>query len=143
MGVIVTLIYLALQIKQNTHAMEESQRMARVSAMLQRNDVMERSNFQSALNPEILEIRLRAEEEGVDSLTRLERERLKLYELARMVRAEAQFFQWEHGYLDDIYYNEQFTFVVQRYASLWRELGLDYGRPSFKAAIEDVRSKMK
>lgn len=42
-GVILTLIYLAVQIRQNTAAMEESQRLSKVDAMFRRNDQMERT----------------------------------------------------------------------------------------------------
>jgi len=139
-GVIITLIYLAIQMRQNTEAMHESQRLARVDAMTTRSDSIERSATQAAINPEILEIRLRARSEGVEALSELEVARLLHWESARAMRLESQFFQWENGLLDDDYY-DQFRRAIGNSAPLWEALGLDYGRPTFRAAVDRILSE--
>jgi hypothetical protein len=139
-GVIVTLIYLAIQVRQNTQAMRESQRLARVDAMTTRNDVIERSSTQAAINPEILEIRLRALNGGVAVLSELEIARLRHWEIARAMRLEGQYFQWENGLLDDDYY-DQFRRAVSNSAPLWKEMDIDYGRPTFRDAIDRILSE--
>jgi len=139
-GVIVTLIYLAIQLKQNTEAMRESQRIARVDAMTTKNELIERSSAQAAINPEILELRLRAKKEGVGGLSELETARLVSWEAARAMRLESQFFQWENGLLDDDYY-DQFRRAISNSAPLWKALGLDYGRPTFRDAVDRILSE--
>ena len=139
-GVIVTLIYLAIQLRQNTEVMRESQRIARVDAMTSKNELIERSSAQAAINPEILEIRLRAKKEGVRGLSELETARLMSWEAARAMRLESQFFQWENGLLDDDYY-DQFRTAISNSAPLWKELGLDYGRPTFRDAVDGILSE--
>lgn len=139
-GVIVTLIYLAIQVRQNTQAMRESQRIARVDAMTTRNDMIERSASQGAINPEVLEVRMRALKDGVAALTELELVQLRSWELARAMRLESQFFQWENGLLDDDYYS-QFQRAISNSAPLWKEIGLDYGRPTFRDAIDRILSE--
>jgi len=137
-GVILTLIYLAVQIRQNTATMEESQRLSKVDAMLRRNEQMERTMVQGALSEEISQIVVQARADGVDSLTAVEHWRLYQWECARAIRAEAQYFQWENGYLDNEYFETQFKQVVLVGAPVWRQLGITYGRPSFRAAVEKI-----
>ena len=137
-AVLVTLVYLAIQIRQNTRTIEESQRMSRVEAMVTRNTNMENALIASALSEDISDIEMRARTGSFDSLSDLEKYRLWRLEHARIVRVEAQHFQWENGYLDDDYYETQFREVIRRNVDLWTKLGIDYGRPSFREAIAKV-----
>ena len=137
-GVILTLIYLAVQIRQNTAAMEESQRLSKVDAMFRRNDQMEKTMVQGALSENMSRLVVEARVNGVDSFSEVEKWQLYQWELARVFRAEAQYFQWENGYLDDDYFEHQFKQLIQSAAPIWEQLGLDYGRPSFRAAVEKI-----
>ena len=63
-AVLVTLVYLAIQIRQNTRSIEESQRMARVEAMVTRNTNMENALIASALSEDMSDIEMRARTGG-------------------------------------------------------------------------------
>ena len=138
-AVFATLFYLAVQVRHtkkatdaNTKALEESQKIARTDSYLRRADVMERSATQAALSEDLANILLKLRRGVIGELTALERIRLEMWERARMIRVESQFFQWEQGLLDDEYYEHQFKFVVRTFAPLWEELGLRFERPSLR-----------
>ena len=61
-----------------------------------------------------------------------------MWELARLIRVESQFVQWQQGLLDDEFYEHQFKQGVRTSAPLWNELGLRLVRPSFRAEVERV-----
>jgi hypothetical protein len=148
LAVVATLFYLAVQVRHtkeatdaNTKALEESQKIARTDSYLRRADVMERSAAQAALSEDLANIMLKSSRGGVGELTELERIRLVMWERARMIRVESQFFQWQQGLLDDEYYEHQFKFVIKSFAPLWKELGLRFERPSLRDEVARVLAK--
>ena len=140
-GVIATLIYLSVQIRQNTHAMDETLRMAKVNALVQRNDVLERTHVQGALSEEMSEIIVKAREDGVSTLSKVEWERLSQWERARIFRIESQFTQWQNGYLDGNFFDYGLKGIILYSAPLWNELGLRVVNPSFRDAIAKLMSE--
>ena len=144
-AVVATLFYLAVQVRHtkeateaNTKALEESQKIARTDSYLRRADVMERSMVQSALSEELADILLKTRRGTIDQLTELERLRLEMWERARMIRVESQFYQWQQGLLDDEYYEYQFKFVVRAVGPLWEALGLSFERPSLRCEVARI-----
>jgi hypothetical protein len=130
-AVVATLVYLAVQIRQNTRSMDESRKFALVDSYVRRNDVMERALMQTAVSEDMAQILNQYYEGGIESLTPLQKTRLTFWERARHVRIESQFFQHQQGFLDDEYYENQFKSVVRRAAPRWTELGIQIERPSF------------
>ena len=144
-AVVATLFYLAVQVRHtkeatdaNTRALEESQKIARTDSYLRRADVMERSATQGALSEELASIVLKARRGAIGELTELERLRLEMWERARMIRVESQFYQWQQGLLDDEYYEHQFKFVVGLFGPLWKALDLKFERPSLRYEVERI-----
>ena len=144
-AVVATLFYLAVQVRHtkeatdaNTKALEVSQKIARTDSFLRRTDVMERSAAQVALSEELANIALKARRGAIDELTELERIRLEMWERARMIRVESQFYQWQQGLLDDEYYEHQFKFVIRAVGPLWEALGLSFERPSLRGEVERI-----
>jgi len=144
-AVVATLFYLAVQVRHtkeatnaNTKTLEESQKIARTDSYLRRADVMERSAAQGALSGEMANIILKTRRGAIDELTDLERLRLEMWERARMIRVESQFYQWQQGLLDDEYYEHQFKFVVRLSGPLWKALGMKFERPSLRDEVERV-----
>ena len=136
-AVVATLFYLAVQVRHtkeatdaNTKALEVSQKIARTDSFLRRTDVMERSAAQVALSEDLANIALKARRGAINELTELERIRLEMWERARMIRVESQFYQWQQGLLDDEYYEHQFKFVVRMSGPMWKALGMRFERPS-------------
>ena len=144
-AVVATLFYLAVQVRHtkeatdaNTKALEVSQKIARTDSFLRRTDVMERSAAQVALSEDLANIALKARRGAINELTELERIRLEMWERARMIRVESQFYQWQQGLLDDEYYEHQFKFVIRAVGPLWEALGLSFERPSLRGEVERI-----
>lgn len=137
-AVVATLVYLAVQIRQNTRSMEESRRLALVDSYVRRNESIERSMMQTAASQELSDLLVRYSSEGIESMTPVERYRLTTWERARQLRMESQFFQYQHGFLDNEYYEHQLKPGVALAAPRWKELGVFGGRPSFEAAVEEM-----
>ena len=134
-GIVVTLIYLAIEIRQNRHSMDESRKMALADALLRRNDLLERSVMQSALSESMVEIVLRARNEGLQSLSKVDVGRLRLYETARAIRMEAQYYQWKYGLLDDGSLELAVNILRNGVWKLWQELGAAHGTREFREAM--------
>ena len=148
-AVVATLFYIALQVRHakdateaNTRSIEESRRVAMVDSYVRRLEAMERAAIQLALSGELADIVARVQAEGVAALNDAERLRLLNWEQARLFRVEAQFYQWQQGLLDHEYYDNQFKWVVRRYAPLWNQLDIRINRPSLREAIDRVLAEL-
>ena len=137
-GVIVTLGYLAVQIRQNTKSLDENRKVALVDSYVRRSDVIERSMMQAAASGDLAKIVSHHADQGLDALTSVERARLVFWERARMMRLESQYYQHQQGLLDDEYYEHQFKKAVARVAPKWKELGIEIERPSFRTVVDEI-----
>jgi hypothetical protein len=124
-AVVATLVYLAIQIRQNTKSMDESRKLALADSYVRRTESIERSMMQTAASEELSELLVRAlGAEGIEAMTPVEKYRLKTWERARKLRVEGQFFQYQNGFLDDEYYEHQFKGVIRLAAPRWKELDM-------------------
>jgi secreted Zn-dependent insulinase-like peptidase len=143
LGVIVTLIYLAKQIRQNTHAMEEARRLALAQTYQMRSDALQAMLVQAADSEHIGPIIIRLTELGypedvkaLDALSDAERRRFRMWQIAQQTHWDNMFYQYQQGYLDREYYEDAFKERVARLAPTWKALGLTGGRRSFLAEVE-------
>ena len=142
-AVVVTLIYLAKQIRQNTHAMEEGRRLALAQTYQLRSDALQSMVVEAADSTYIGPIIIKLTQLGypeqpsaLDSLTPEERGRFRLWHIAQQTHWDNMHFQYQQGYLDVEYYEDAFRERVLRLAPTWRALGITGGRRSFFAEIE-------
>ena len=142
-AVVVTLIYLAKQIKQNTHAMEEGRRLALAQTYQMRSDALQAMLVQAAdsehVGPIIIKLTGLGYPEDVkalDALTDDERGRFRMWQIAQQTHWDNMHYQFQHGYLDREYYDDAFKDRVVRLAPTWKALGLTSGRQSFFAEVE-------
>jgi hypothetical protein len=142
-AVVVTLIYLAKQIRLNTHAMEESRKLALAQTYQMRADALQAMLVQAAdsdhIGPLIIKLTERGYPEDVaalDTLTDSERRRFRMWQIAQQTHWDNMHYQYQQGYLDREYYEDAFKDRVVRLAPVWRALGLTSGRRSFFAEIE-------
>ena len=49
------------------------------------------------------------------------------------------FYQYQQGFLDEEYYEDEFTERVKRLAGVWEALGLSGGRRSFAAELDRLQ----
>ena len=141
-GVVLTLWYLAVQIRQNTHAMEETKRLALAQTYQLRADALQNMLVQAAdsqfIGPLITKLTQHGYPEDVTALDRLtpdERGRFRQWQIAQQTHWDNLYFQYQQGYLDEEYYRDSFRERVARLAPTWQALGITGGRPSFNAEV--------
>ncbi|MEE4316871.1 MAG: hypothetical protein V2I74_07805 [Erythrobacter sp.] len=142
LGVIASLIYLSVQIRQNTHAMDEGRRLALAQTYQMRADALQQMVV-TAANSEIGAIIVKLTEDGyprdvsaLDRLSAEERGRFRLWQIAQQTHWDNLHFQYQQGFLDDEYFNDSFKERTVRLAPVWRALGITGGRRSFLEEIE-------
>jgi hypothetical protein len=148
-GVIITLIYLSVQIRQNTHAMDEGRKLALAQTYQMRSDALQQMTV-TAATTEIGSIIAKLNEMGyplditaLDRLTTEERGKFRLWQIAQQTHWDNMHFQYLQGYLDDEYYNDAFAERVIRLAPVWRALGLNSGRRSFFDEIKRLEATLR
>ena len=147
-GVIVTLAYLAVQIKQNTHSINENKRLALAQTYQMRADALQGMLVQAAcsesLGPLIFKLTTLGYPTDLTSLNRIspeERGIFRQWQIAQITHWDNMFYQYQQGYLDPEYYDGEFRVRVKRLAPVWRELGLLGGRPSFQQEVESIMNE--
>jgi len=148
MAVVVTLLYLAKQIRQNTHAMEEARRLALAQTYQMRSDALQAMLVHAADSEHIGPIIIKLTELGypedvkaLDALSDAERRRFRMWQIAQQTHWDNMHYQFQQGYLDQEYYDDAFKERVVRLAPTWQALGLTSGRRSFFAEIERLSRK--
>ena len=143
LAVVVTLIYLAKQIGQNTRAMEEARKLALAQTYQVRSDALQAMLVQAADSEFIGPIIIKLTELGypgdvnaLDALTEAERGRFRMWQIAQQTHWDNMHYQFQQGYLDLEYYEDAFKDRVVRLAPTWKALGLTGGRRSFFAEID-------
>lgn len=142
-AVVVTLVYLAVQIRQNTRAMEENRRLALAQTYQMRSDALQSMLVHAAdsqyIGPLITELTQHGYPEDVSALDRLtpeQRGRFRQWHIAQQTHWDNLFYQYQQGYLSDEYYLDSFRERVVRLAPTWKALGISAGRRSFAAEVE-------
>jgi len=136
-GVIATLVYLSIQIRQNTRSLDASQRLALAQTYQMRSDALQSMLVQAASST-IGGIICKATEAGypdnvaaLDTLTVEERSRFRQWHIAQQAHWDNMHFQYQQGFLDEEYYQDEFVKRVQRLWPAWQALRLTGGRRSF------------
>ncbi len=142
-GVVVTLIYLTKQIRQNTLAMDEARKLALAQTYQMRSDALQSMIVRAAESEHIGPIIIKLTELGypgrvtaLEQLSSEERGRFRLWQIAQQTHWDNMYFQYEHGYLDAESYEDSFKVRVRRLAPTWRALDLMAVRRSFLEEIE-------
>jgi hypothetical protein len=142
-AVVVTLIYLALQVRQNTQAMDENRRLALAQTYQMRADALQDMLVRAAdsrhIGPIIIKLTQAGYPEDVaslDLLTPEERGRFRLWQIAQETHWDNMLYQYQQGFLDPEYYQDSFRERVTRLAPIWRALNLTGGRKSFLDEID-------
>lgn len=141
-GVMATLIYLAVQVKQNTHSMDESKRLALAQTYQMRADALQDMLVQAAGSQTIGPLIVKLTELGypvdvtaLQKITAQERGIFKQWQIAQHTHWDNMYYQYQQGFLDPEYYEDEFKVRVKRLAPAWRALGLTGGRSSFRREI--------
>jgi len=142
-AVVVTLAYLAVQIRQNTRSMEESRRLALAQTYQMRADALQNMLVHAAdsehIGPLITKLTERGYPEDISALESLspeERGRFRQWQIAQQTHWDNLFYQYQQGFLEDEYYEDSFRERVARLGPTWKALRVSPGRRSFSEEIE-------
>lgn len=127
LGVVVGLAVVVLELN-------ESNRQAASIASQGRYTEIETSYRDYALAEHLPEIYVIVAETGVEDLNASQLERIRSWEMARIVRMEGQFVQYHSGYLSDSAYKIMLEFAETK-IGLWNELGLRSRNTEFNRVI--------
>lgn len=116
-AIVGSLIFVGLQIRQNTKSSEIAAYQTRVA---QASDAL----VALALSEDMSGLRLRVRDEGVTSLSKLERERLRNWNWGTLLRMQGQYYLYQQGFLDRASVDGMLSNLVETYPS-WIQLGLD------------------
>jgi len=126
-AVFVGLLLVAIQIHQAT-------RQAAAAAHQERVNEVDVSLQQYALSSDLPAIYVKLRQSGLESLDTLERERVRSWELARLIRMQGQHHQHRQGFLDEISYRDMLE-NARRYIDLWDALELETEDRDFLEAV--------
>ena len=144
-AVLATLVYLAVQIRQNTRSMEDSKKLALAQTYQMRADALQMMLVQAAdsehIGPIITKLTGLGYPEDIgalDELTREERGRFRMWQIAQQTHWDNMYFQYQQGFIDEEYYRDSFRERVRRLAPAWEVLNLAGGRRTFNEEIEAI-----
>jgi hypothetical protein len=141
-GVIATLVYLAVQVRQNTRSLEDSQRLALAQTYQMRSDGLQNMLVHAASSTiggiiyKVTPAGYPEDISALDALTPEERSRFRQWHIAQQAHWDNMHFQYQQGFLDEEYYQDEFAKRVQRLWPAWQALRLTGGRKSF---IEELQ----
>jgi hypothetical protein len=139
-AVVITLLLLLSQLRQNTKALEAS-RSAEISqlyqfrAQMHMDGVLRRAEATGLLLPDVLK---RMREKGVEALDPSERIFLVFHATADAVRLDNGLFQYENGFLDDEYV-DYIQRSIRLLASHWKQIGLFELSTFRQGFVDEVR----
>jgi len=143
-AVLATLVYLAVQIRQNTRSMDESKKLALAQTYQMRSDALQMMMVRAADSEHIGPIITRLTSLGypedvaaLDHLSQEERGRFRQWQIAQQTHWDNMFYQYQRGFLDEEYY-PALRERVRRLAPTWKALNVTGSRRSFVAEIEDI-----
>ena len=142
LGILVGIVFLAIEIQQNTNSLELNRQIALAEAYATRNNTVQDSQVEAALSPDFGEIFVKWEKGGNKALTEVELFRITSWETARLFRIESQYIMWEQGLLDREFI-ENLREITRRSAPGWRELGLVWiAHGGFRREIEKTLEEL-
>ena len=147
-AVVVTLLYLAAQVRlgkeateANTRQLEEIRRLNLVENYMRRSERVEGGYRDSALSDEISRLSFKATT-NPDSLDDFELHRMREWMHAHMHRLDSQHFQYQNGLLDEESY-QNLRRVLARWVPIWEQFDVELPRQSLRDEVKDILSREK
>ncbi len=147
-AVLATLVYLSVQIRQNTRSMDENKKLALAQTYQMRADALQMMLVHAAdsdhVGPVITKLTGAGYPEDIhalEGLSKEERQRFRLWQIAQQTHWDNMFFQYQQGFIDEEYYRDSFRERVRRLAPTWKALKVTGARGSFAAEIDSIMSE--
>jgi len=143
-AVVITLAYLAVQVRHSKEATEASTRGAEAAQKLSlannhlaRVDLITRSLRDIAASGDLANLRKKVVNGEYETLTETEQSRIRSWYLGQIYILDSQHYQYELGLIDEDSWLEAVA-VIRRQAESWKNLGIFPGRSAFGRAVESI-----
>ena len=144
-AVIATLVYLSVQVRQNTRSMNESKKLALAQTYQLRSDALQMMLVRAADSDHIGPVISKLTDAGypediaaLEQLSRVERQRFRLWQIAQETHWDNMFYQYQQGFIDEEYYRDSFRKRVRRLAPTWKALKVAGARQSFNVEVDNI-----
>ena len=129
------IIFLAVEIRQNTNSLDESRNLAIAQAQQARQSQLDDS-FRSLANSEYLPgIFVKYRAEGREGLSDEEFQRFVWQSCSGLARLDTIHAWYEGGYVDEEEYEVQFRDLVLSFSPRWQDIGIWPTRPAYRAEV--------
>jgi len=135
-AVVVTLVYVAVQVRLNTRSMDESRELALAQAYENRSQAASQHFIQMRDSPYFKETSLILAADASES--EVNDQRKKTYLRWWMNVNDNIHYQYQKGFLDQEYYDRAFVANVKMAAPKWRAVGIEEYRSSFTAEVDRI-----
>ena len=142
-AVVVTLIYLASQVKlskeatqANTKQMEQQRTLSLVENYMRRSERVERGYAEGVQSAHLATILFKVSREP-DSLDDFERYQIREWAHGHMHQLDAQHYQYQYGLLEDEAY-QNLRRVLKQWGPIWRDLDITLPRESFQQEVDRI-----
>jgi hypothetical protein len=137
-GVIAGIVFLAIEVAQNTESLEETRNLAIAQAQQDRASDLDES-FRSLANSDFLPaIFLKYQQQGISALTDEEQLRFLWQSCSGISRLDTLHAWYERGYVEEDEYDVVFRQVVLGFSERWRDLAIAPIRPAFRREVERI-----
>lgn len=144
-AVLATLIYLSVQLRQNTLSMQEAKKLAIAQTYQMRSDALQDMLVHAAdgnhIGAIIIKLTQAGYPEDIGALNRLtidERGRFRQWQIAQQTHWDNMYYQYQQGFLEEEYYQDAFRERVRRLAPTWQALRLTGVRRGFAEEIDSI-----
>lgn len=131
-AVVASLIAVVIELRQTQSAIVASTYQARAIDAISFNSALMESQVLVPLLQKVA-----ADPSKLDSLTDEERFRLRTFFTSVRIDSDNEYYQYQQGFLDDEYFENALKPRIATSAKMWRALGVDEPRPSFREFVDE------
>ncbi len=131
-AVVASLIAVVIELRQTQSAIVASTYQARAYDAIEKNWLLAESQVIGPIVAKVF-----ADPSTIDALTDDERRRIRAVVRSMRIDADNEYYQYQLGFLDEEYFEHALKPRIARQARMWRSLGIEERRPSFKQFVDE------
>ena len=148
-GVVAGIIFLAVELRQNTESLDESRSLAAANAYQARAFAFASQTISNAHSPEMVEALVAFQAAGgfdqpaaaFAALSPQDQFRIRWHYLARIAMYDNNYYQYRSGYLDEDRYQSIDAPIIKRESPLWEAIGISLQTPAMEQEISRLREE--
>ena len=131
-AVVASLVAVVIELRQTQSAIIANTYQSRAVDQISFNTVV----MESQVVTPILQL-VTADLSNIDTLTDEERFRIRAFYTSVRIDADNEYYQYQQGFLDEEYFEYALKPRIARHARIWRALGVEERRPSFRKFVDE------